>query len=101
MSSKLSGFFRGLVGTKPGAAGDAASAEAVEYKGYAIRPDCRKQGAQWLTAGVISKTFDDGVKEHRFIRADVHASKDDAEACAVGKAKRIIEEQGDRMFKED
>jgi hypothetical protein len=41
---------------------------------------------------------DDGVKEHHFIRADLHANKDDADACAVMKGKRIVDEQGDRMF---
>ncbi len=45
-----------------------------------------------MTASVISKPFDDGVKEHHFIRADLHASKDDAEACAMMKGKRIVDE---------
>lgn len=102
MGSKLRGFFRGLVGGgSESADGEAPQkGEAVDYKGYAICPACRKQGSQWLTAGVISKPFDDGVKEHHFIRADVHASKDDAESCAVMKGKRIVDEQGDRMFAE-
>jgi hypothetical protein len=103
MGSKLGGFFRGLMGS--GGSGDTGGAsdaptrgEAAEYNGYSIAPACRKQGSQWLTAGVISKPFDDGVKEHHFIRADLHASKDDAEACAVMKGKRIVDEQGDKMF---
>ena len=103
MGSKLGGFFRGLMGS--GGSGDTGGAsdaptrgEAAEYNGYSIAPACRKQGSQWLTAGVISKPFDDGVKEHHFIRADLRASKDDAEACAVMKGKRIVDEQGDKMF---
>ena len=59
-----------------------------------------------MTAGTISKTFAAGmadevadeVKEHHFIRADTHASKDDADACAILKGKRIVNEQGDKMF---
>ena len=101
MGSKLGGFFRGLMGSggSEGGAGDApVKGEAVEYNGYSIAPECRKQGSQWLTAGVISKPFDDEVKEHHFIRADLHANKDDAEACAVMKGKRIVDEQGDKMF---
>ncbi len=105
MGSKLGGFFRGLMGSggSDGSSGGGASeaptrGEAAEYNGYSIAPECRKQGSQWLTAGVISKPFDHGVKEHHFIRADLHASKDDAEACAVLKGKRIVDEQGDRMF---
>jgi len=70
MGSKLGGFFRGLMGSggSDGSSGGASEAptrgEAAEYNGYSIAPECRKQGSQWLTAGVISKPFDDGVKEH-------------------------------------
>ena len=101
MGSKLGGFFRGLMGSGDAGNGEGSTpvrGEAVEYNGYSIAPECRKQGSQWLTAGVISKPFDDGVKEHHFIRADLHASKDDADACAVMKGKRIVDEQGDGMF---
>ena len=99
MGNKLGNFFRQLVGGG-GDADEGASSDApsTEYKGYAIRPACRREGSQWLTVGVISKTFDDGVREHEFIRADFYASKDDAEACAITKAKRIIDEQGDCIF---
>ncbi len=70
----------------------------VEYKGYTIRPLPRQQGSQWLTAGVIKKQFADGVKEHPFIRADNHSTKDDADAFSLGKAKQIIDELGDKLF---
>jgi hypothetical protein len=52
----------------------------------------------WLTAGVIAKQFPEGVKEHRFIRADTCAARDDAVALCIRKAKQIIDERGDRMF---
>ncbi len=58
----------------------------------------RQQGSQWLTAGVIQKQFADEVKEHRFIRADNHSTKDDADAFSIGKAKQIIDELGDKLF---
>ena len=98
MGSRLGGFFRGLMGSEGGEDDAPALGETVAYNGYSIAPACRKQGSQWLTAGVISKPFDDGVKEHHFIRADLHANKSDAEACAVMKGKRIVDEQGDAMF---
>jgi hypothetical protein len=81
-----------------GGAGEAA-AETVEYHGYRITPAPQRQGSGWNTAGVIAKTFDDGVKEHRFIRVDTHASKDDAIAFSITKAQQIIDEQGDRIFR--
>ena len=77
----------------------AAAAEAVEYKGYRITPAPERQPSGWNTAGLIAKTFDDGVKEHRFIRVDTHSSKDDAIAFSITKAQQIIDEQGDRLFR--
>ena len=71
---------------------------AVEYKGYRIRPAPYLNGGQYQTAGVIQKDTADGVKEHRFVRAETHPSKDDAAAFAVTKGKQIIDQQGDRAF---
>ena len=51
------------------------------------------------TAGVIEKDFETGTKEHRFVRAETHPSKDDAAAFAVAKGRQIIDEQGDRIFR--
>jgi hypothetical protein len=76
-----------------------ATAQAAEYHGYRITPAPQRQGSGWNTAGVITKAFDDGVKEHRFIRVDTHASKDDAVAFSITKAQQIIDEQGDRIFR--
>ena len=77
----------------------AAAAAAVEYKGYRITPAPERQASGWNTAGLIAKTFEDGVKEHRFIRVDTHSSKDDAIAFSITKAQQIIDEQGDRLFR--
>ncbi len=99
MASKLSGFLRRLTGggnTDDVVAGP--SGPAVEYEGYAIHPAPRRQGSQWLTAGLITKEFPDGVKEHHFIRAEIHAGQDDAKAFAIVKAKQIIDERGDKLF---
>ncbi len=70
----------------------------VDYKGYTIRPASRRQGSQWLTEGTIAKTFGEEVKEHHFIRADMHGTKEEADAFSVEKAKQIIDKLGDRIF---
>ena len=99
MAGKLGGFFSGLFGGGgKGDSGDAPIGDPVEFQGYSIQPVAKAQGSQWLTAGVISKEIGGEVKEHTFIRADTHSSKDDAAAMAVDKGKRIVEEQGERMF---
>ena len=99
MGSRLTGFLRGLIGSGASGEGPQDAGATVDYKGYTIRPASRRQGAQWLTVGVISKAFDGGdIKEHHFIRADTYGSKQDADDCSVLKAKQIIDEQGDKMF---
>jgi hypothetical protein len=84
---------------RSGAPAPAAPAEAVEYKGYRITPAPERQPSGWNTAGLIAKTFEDGVKEHRFVRVDTHTSKDDAIAFSITKAQQIIDEQGERLFR--
>jgi hypothetical protein len=77
---------------------DGPSVPPVEYKGYRIRPTPYRANAVYQTAGIIEKDTPEGVKEHRFIRADTHQSRDDAIAFAISKAKQIIDLQGDRIF---
>ena len=101
MASKITSFLRGLVTPGGGEAAEQGAGEAVEYKGFEIRPAPRKEGSQWLTAGVISKQFPEGTKEEPFIRAETHGSREQAESFAVTKGKQIIDEQGDRLFRGD
>ncbi len=89
-----------LWGRISGGGGSRAEApfDPVEYNGFRIRPEPFDEGGQYQTAGVIEKDSEGGVKEHRFVRAEKHASRDDAAQFSVTKAKQIINEQGDRIF---
>ena len=101
MGSKLGNIMKGLFGGGTEAPAPALdSKNAVEYKGCLIHPASRRRDSQWLTAGVITKDFDDRTVEHPFVRADVYVSKEDADACAVLKGKRLIDERGDRLFEQ-
>ena len=94
----LGKLLRALVGG--GEAKEAAAAgPAFEYQGYTIRATPRRQGSQWLTVGVIAKEVGGELKEQSFIRADTHATREDAENCAIGKARTIIDQQGEDLFK--
>jgi hypothetical protein len=97
---RLREFLCRFIAPKKKKAASLVSERALDYKGYTIRPTPSKEGAQWLTKGVITKEFADGVKEHRFIRADMHSTKEAADAFAIAKAKQIIDAQGDRLFDE-
>ncbi|MEM8949157.1 MAG: HlyU family transcriptional regulator [Pseudomonadota bacterium] len=83
-----------------GGGGDSAqAADPVEYNGFQIQPAPQKRDGGWNTAGLISKTIDGDLKEHRFIRVDTHSSHDDAVSFSVTKAQQIIDEQGDNLFR--
>ncbi len=99
MGSRLTDFLRRLMARESKDSARHASEETgVNYKGYMIYPVARQEGSQWLTTGVIRKQFPDGVKEHHFIRADMHGAKAVAVSFSIGKAKKIIDERGDNLF---
>lgn len=81
-----------------GAAAEEPAGEPVEYKGFVIRATPFAEGGQYQTCGVISREIGGEVKEHRFIRADRFASKDDAIETTLRKARQVIDEQGERIF---
>ncbi len=90
-------FLRGLGGNK---AEEAVKHEAMEYKGFSIVPTPRKAQGGWTTEGIISKPAGDETRSERFIRADMLMSEEDAVDYSVAKAKKIIDEQGERLFKD-
>jgi len=73
---------------------DVATAPAVEYNGYRIRPAPYRADGVYQTAGIIEKDTPEGVKEHRFVRADTHPSKEDAIAFAILILVLLIRPQG-------
>ena len=100
MLSSLKSLFGRLAGGSDSSdAGKAGSKhEAVEYNGYRIRPAPYPARGQFQTAGTIEKDFAEGMREHRFVRAETHPSENDAASFAVAKGRQIIDEQGDRLF---
>jgi hypothetical protein len=98
MFAKLKAAWARLAGAQGAGEFERDAAPAVEYKGYRIRPTPFRANGHYQTAGIIEKDAPDGVKAHRFIRADTHLSKEDAVAFVISKAKQIIDLQGDRIF---
>lgn len=91
--SFLSALFGRLVAAQP-----EKVAEPVEYKGYIIRAAPYKSEGQYQTAGTIEREIGGVRQEHRFIRADAFASYEDAVNFTLGKARQIVDLQGERMF---
>jgi len=98
MLSKLKAILARLASA--GGAGEAETPIAtVEYKGYRIKPVPYRTEGHYQTAGIIEKDGPEGRREHRFVRADMHPSRDGAIAFTIAKAQQIIDLEGDRIFK--
>lgn len=95
-------FWKSLFGGGGGGAAGAGAAEKpgepVEYNGFVIRPAPFKSGAQFQTAGLIEKEVGGVRREHHFIRADTHASREEAAAFTLMKARQMIDQMGERLF---
>jgi hypothetical protein len=76
----------------------AAPAKSVEHKGFVVRAAPFESGGRFQTAGVIEKVIDGERKEHQFIRADSHASMDQAVEFSLTKGCQIIDQVGDHVF---
>ena len=75
-----------------------AGGQAIEYNGYRVRPAPYRRNGQYQTCGVIEKEVGGQLKEHRFIRAEMHPSREAAIAFSITKAQQIIDERGERLF---
>jgi hypothetical protein len=69
-----------------------------DYKGFRIRAAVIAVGGEHQVAGVIDKEIDGVIKRYEFLRADRMADRAEAERLALAKARRIVDEQGERMF---
>jgi hypothetical protein len=95
MSFLGTSFLSALFGR--GAAAEKAP-EPVAYKGFVIRAAPYLSDGHYQVAGTIAREVGGVMKEHRFVRADAFGSYDDAVAFTLGKARQIVDLQGERMF---
>jgi len=77
----------------------AAAAAVIDHKGFTITATPFRNEGQFQTSGIVTKTIDGVVREHKFIRADRHASMEDAVTFSLAKGRQIVDEQGDRLFR--
>ncbi|MBW3098090.1 HlyU family transcriptional regulator [Pseudohoeflea coraliihabitans] len=98
--SGIFSFFKSVLGTGDRAAssGDGQTSGRREiYKDHEIVAQPISEGGQFRVAGsVISPEG----KEHNFVRADMFSSREDAEATALQKGQRLVDEMGSRLFAE-
>ncbi len=82
-----------------GKSGAAAEVTPEEYSGYLIFPEPAQDGGQFRVGARIEKDVDGEVKVHHLIRADTIANRDEAVAHSIVKAKQVIDQQGDAIFR--
>lgn len=93
----MSGFLSKLFGGK--SEKPAAAAETETYKGFVIEPRPKGGSGHYNVAGIIRKEDDPDGPAHEFIRADTFPNVEDAVRFSLVKAKQIIDQQGDRIFR--
>lgn len=91
-------FFKKLF-SGGGGEGTSAAGKSIEHNGFTIRAEPFKAEGQYQTAGVIGKEIGGERKEHKFIRAERHASYEAAEEFSLLKGRQIVDQQGDMVFK--
>ena len=85
-------------GGSGGGDGETHQGDPVEYEGYTVTPCPMKEPQGWRVSGTVTREVDGELKTHRFIRADVYFNLDDTLATTLAKGKRLVDEQGDRLF---
>ncbi len=98
MASFVTRLLKGLSGGSSTGDGPAERGEAVVYKELVIHPAPVREGNQWRVAGVIVKQSGNVEMERTFTRADTVATREEAEALSVRKARQIIDERGAALF---
>lgn len=96
----MSGFFKrlGAVFSGKSVSDDGGTGDSEDYNGYTISATPISEGSEYRLSGVITKEIDGEVKEHKFIRADIFSSKDQAQEFTLIKARQMIDQMGDRVF---
>lgn len=91
-------FWKTLFGGGSQAPAQPKVGETIEYNGFSITAAPFEQGGKWLTAGTIAKVTGGETRTHQFVRADSHATFDQAASFSLDKGRQIVDLMGERMF---
>ena len=99
----MAGFLKRLFGGDGGQGGDPADrAPDAEHKGVEIRAaPVKEAGGQWRVAGTLTRQVDGEIVTRSFLRADLMTSRDEAASASLDKARLIIDQNGDQLWKGD
>lgn len=95
--SILSRLFGG--GRRDSGGDGARDAPAEDYNGFTIIPQPQPVGTQFRLAARIEKEVGGETRVHLLVRADVLGDRETAVTMSSGKARQVIDEQGDALFR--
>lgn len=82
-----------------GGGGSSPAPEPVVHNGFRIFPEPAKESGGYRIGARIEKEIGGELKAHHLIRADTYSAPDAAAAASVDKAKLVIDQQGDEIFR--
>ena len=91
-------FWKSLFGG--GSSEPVAPPPGEDYKGFTIRATPLSVGGEYQLSGQIEKEIGGELKVHTFVRADRMSSREDAVNFALAKARLIVDEQGEGVFRQ-
>ncbi len=92
-------FLKRIFGGGDGSSSPEKPIAEHQHEGYSIAVTPMKDGGQFRVCGIISKEIEGARVEHTLIRADLFPSKDECADATLRKAKQVIREQGDGIFR--
>lgn len=95
----MTGLFKRLFGQAANANEPSASEPDEVYAGVELFARPVKEGGQWRVAGSMRKEVDGTVVERKFVRADLMPDADSAKVATLGKARLIIDQNGDSLWR--
>ena len=82
-----------------GGGGSKPDAPSETYKDFRITATPIAEGQAFRVAATIEKEVDGKMRRHELIRADTMQGLEAAQVASIGKAKQVIDEQGELIFR--
>lgn len=79
--------------------GTAPEASTETYEGFRITATPVAEGNTYRVSALIEKDVDGETFSHQLIRADTVQGLEEAQKACFRKAKQVIDEQGERIFR--
>ena len=79
--------------------GDPAPLPEVEHEGFHILPAPQRTAEGWRIAARIRKEIGGEMRTHELIRADVIREEEAAREASLAKARQMIDQQGEALFR--